>query len=54
MKTRKVKLYRKYRVDRFVPELRLSGDWLSAAGFKMDKRVVIEVSENQLILKIIE
>ena len=59
MKTRKVKLYRKYRRVspnrcRVIPELRVSGDWLIAAGFAADRRVEIEVTKNQLIIKIVE
>jgi len=57
MKTRKVKLYRKYRAVtprhyRIVPELRISGDWLAAVGFKAGLFVEIEVSENQLLMKL--
>jgi len=57
MKTRKVKLYRKYRRlsygrYRNVPELRLSGNWLMAAGFKIGHHLNIEVSDQQLIIKL--
>ena len=54
---RKVKLYPKHRrLDygrryMIVPELRISGIWLMAAGFEAGRVVNIEVSENQLIIK---
>ena len=59
MKTRKVKLYPKHRrlgYNRYteVPELRISGYWLMAAGFEARRVVNIEVSENQLIIKMID
>jgi hypothetical protein len=34
-----------------IPELRLSGLWLEAVGFKAGSKVVIEVRENELIIK---
>jgi len=57
MKTnRKIKLQEKHRVVdyryyRIVPELRISGDWLTKAGFEAGRIVNIEVSQNQLIIK---
>jgi len=57
MKTRKVKLYRKHRrlgYGRYtnVPELRLSGNWLKAAGFEIGHQLKVEVSNQQLIIKL--
>jgi len=57
MKTRKVKLYSKHRRlgygrYTYVPELRLSGNWLMAAGFKIGHHLNIEVSDQQLIIKL--
>jgi len=40
--------------DRIVPELRISGAWLAAAGFKAYGMVNIEISEKQLIIKMLE
>lgn len=59
MKTRKLKLHRRYRrvtpdVCRDIPELLLCGDWLMAAGFNPGHYVEVEVLENQLIIKTIE
>lgn len=52
---RKIKLQPKYRLvdrrkSRVVPELRISGDWLAAAGFEAGVMVNIEISNNQLII----
>jgi len=57
MKTRKVKLYSKHRRLGYgwyteVPELRLSGKWLMAAGFKIGHLLDVEVSEQQLVIKL--
>lgn len=34
-----------------VPEINLKGLWLEAVGFKAGSKVVIEVRENELIIK---
>lgn len=34
-----------------VPEINLKGLWLEAVGFKAGAKVVIEVRENELIIK---
>ena len=56
-KTRKVRLYRKYRwlestsVAQEVPWLNVSGLWLERAGFKTGDQVEITIDNNQLIIK---
>ena len=37
-----------------VPKLRLTGLWLTQAGFKPGKKVQIEVKDNQLTIKPVE
>lgn len=59
MKTRKLKLHTRYRrvtpdTCRRIPELLLCGDWLMAAGFNPGHYVEVEVSQNQLVVKIVE
>ena len=54
-KTRQVKLQPRNRrlkwSSKIVPELRIGGVWLSAAGFKAGDEVVILISTNELIIK---
>ena len=54
--TRTIKLQGKYRrknqwEEEIVPELRINGHWLAAAGFKAGVQVTILVSEGQLIIE---
>ncbi len=53
--TRKIKLQSKYREmgwrAEIVPELRINGHWLAAAGFKAGEHVTIVVSEGQLLIE---
>uniref|UniRef100_F4C8X7 Toxin SymE-like domain-containing protein n=1 Tax=Sphingobacterium sp. (strain 21) TaxID=743722 RepID=F4C8X7_SPHS2 len=57
-KTRKVKLYAKWRElqtsrpgGKSVPWLNVSGVWLEQAGFHVGDQVTITVEQNQLIIK---
>lgn len=56
--TKQVKLQPKHRKltwkDKIVPELKVSGVWLEAAGFKAGETVNITVSEQQLIITAIK
>jgi len=54
--TKQIKLQSKYRKlktrkDECVPELRMSGTWLSNAGFEIGDLVSIEITNNSLIIK---
>jgi Toxin SymE, type I toxin-antitoxin system len=40
--------------NKTVPEITLKGIWLEAVGFKAGAKVVIEVRENELIIKPLE
>lgn len=57
-KQKQVKLQPKHRKlnwkDKIVPELKVSGVWLEAAGFKAGEKVNITVSEQQLIITAIK
>jgi len=57
-KTKQVKLQPRYRElaysRKIVPELKVSGVWLEAAGFKAGEKVNITVSEEQLIITAIK
>ncbi len=57
-KTKQVKLQPKYRElaysRKVVPELKVSGIWLEAAGFKAGEKVNIAIQENQLIITAIK
>jgi len=57
-KTKQVKLQPKYRElaysRKIVPELKVSGVWLEAAGFKAGEKVNITVNEQQLIITAIK
>jgi hypothetical protein len=52
---KEVKLHMKYRQgvsgSKIIPELKLSGVWLEAAGFKAGSKVVIEIKDQELIIK---
>jgi hypothetical protein len=54
--TKQVKLQPKHRSlaysQRIVPELKVSGIWLEAAGFRVGEKVNIAIKENQLIITI--
>lgn len=54
-KEKEVKLQGKHRQgtygSKIIPELKLSGIWLEAAGFKAGSRVNITIEENRLIIK---
>ena len=39
-------------VDNSCPLLRLSGNWLTEAGFEMGDKVKVEVSKGQLVIKL--
>ncbi len=57
-KTKQIKLQPKYRSlargeRKIVPELKVSGIWLEAAGFKAGEKVIIIISDRQLIIKTI-
>ena len=57
MKTRNLKIQAKhsprdYNRYRKVPTITLSGVWLEQAGFNIEDRIEIQVSENQLVLKL--
>ena len=56
--TRKVKLQPKHRAlaysQKIVPELKVSGVWLEAAGFKAGEKVNIAIKEQQLIITAIK
>ena len=41
-----------YGRDRIVPELRIAAKWLGEAGFDIGQVAEIEVSENQLVIKV--
>ena len=43
-----------YRDSYTIPELRLSGSWLAAAGFISDSYVEVEVRQNELRIKLQE
>ncbi|MBA3900780.1 MAG: type I addiction module toxin, SymE family [Bacteroidetes bacterium] len=51
---KQVKLQPKYRElaysRKVVPELKVSGVWLEAAGFRAGEKVTITIQENQLII----
>lgn len=51
---KQVKLQPKHRSlaysHKVVPELKLSGVWLEAAGFRAGEKVNIAITENQLII----
>lgn len=53
--TRRLKIQPKYRSmaygSKIIPELKLSGVWLEAIGFKAGSRVSITIEENQLTIK---
>lgn len=53
-KTKQVKLQPKHRAlaysQKIVPELKVSGVWLEAAGFKAGEKVSIAIKEHQLII----
>lgn len=56
---KQVKLQPKYRSltwgeRKIVPELKLSGIWLEAAGFRPGEKVNIAIKENQLIITTIK
>jgi hypothetical protein len=55
---KQVKLQPKYREltysRKIVPELKVSGVWLEAAGFKAGEKVNITVSKQQLIITTIK
>jgi Toxin SymE, type I toxin-antitoxin system len=40
--------------NKMIPEITLKGIWLEAVGFKAGSKVVIEVRENELIIKPLE
>ena len=54
-KDKEVKLQGKHRQgvygSKIIPELKLSGVWLEAVGFKAGARVVIEIKDRELIIK---
>jgi hypothetical protein len=53
--TKEVKLQPKFRAlafgQKIVPELKISGVWLSANGFQAGSKVEITIAEKQLIIK---
>jgi hypothetical protein len=55
---KQVKLQPKFRAlaysQKIVPELKLSGAWLEAAGFKAGEKVNIAIQDNQLIITTIK
>jgi len=55
---KQVKLQSKYRAltygSKTVPELKVSGVWLEAAGFKVGEQVTIIVRENELTITAIK
>jgi hypothetical protein len=56
--SKQVKLQPKHRKltweDKIVPELKISGVWLEAAGFRAGEKVNIAIRENQLIITAIK
>jgi hypothetical protein len=55
---KQIKLQPKYRRlvygDKIVPELKLSGLWLEAIGFKAGEKVTITIREQELIITAIK
>lgn len=43
---------RRYKQFAVVPEIRLCGQWLSAAGFKSGQTVVVKQMSNQIIISV--
>lgn len=58
MPDRKLKIYQKYRQlaysQKFVPELRLCGQWLEESGFKIGEQVQVLVKDQEIIIKRIQ
>jgi hypothetical protein len=57
--SKQVKLQPKHRQlawgnQKIVPELKLSGAWLEAAGFRAGEKVNIAIQDNQLIITTIK
>ncbi len=49
--TRSLKIQSRYKERIAVPELKLQGLWLEAVGFKAGGRVVVEIKDQELIIK---
>ena len=52
---RQLKVYGRYRDNEDTdtgqyPEIKLRGDWLGKAGFKVGDKIKVEVEENKLII----
>ena len=51
---RKLKVYHKYQTRRWkyitVPEIRLSGKWLTQFGFDIGKEITVEQEKNKLTI----
>lgn len=55
MANRKLKIHPKYRQlahsQKFVPELRLCGQWLERFGFRIGEQVHITIKDQEIIIK---
>jgi toxic protein SymE len=55
MADRKLKVYPKHRQlahsQKFVPELRLCGQWLERSGFRIGERVQVTIKDQEIIIK---
>ena len=55
MLDRKLKIYPKYRQlaysQKFVPELRLCGQWLERSGFRIGEQVQVTIKDQEIIIK---
>lgn len=46
--------YPSYRRERFVPALRLTGDWLERIGFQEGAKVLVSAESGRLVLTLAE
>jgi toxic protein SymE len=55
MTARKLKIHPKYRQlaysQKFVPELRLCGQWLEHSGFRIGEQVQVIIKDQEIIIK---
>ena len=54
MEDRQLKIHYQWRKRRrsshFVPNIRLSGEWLRRAGFEIDEQVIVKVESGRLVI----
>jgi hypothetical protein len=54
MKDRKLTVGYQYAGEKKVPSLRLSGEWLAAAGFGFNQKVLVRQTPGQLAIQLLE